>query len=497
MARGIKISQLDEFTNSDGSEYLTAVKAGATKKIKIQNIAVDALSVSYDNTISGISAINVKDAIDEVESIKIDNTEKGSANGIAVLGADSKIISSQIPAIAIVDTFVVANQTEQLALSAQQGDIAIRSDEAKTYVHNGGTAGDMTDWDWMQTPASAVLSVNSQTGVVTGLEEVINRQNAISDDDSKYPSSGAVVDYLNTHIAAASAHHDNLSNGLNIIPNDVTTTGNIKINSDLTSVRLLFGTAGDTTLYRMVANTVATDGSFIAIGGNISVQGTSDAVFGFITHVVGDTSNRWGVRANGLMLWSDGAGGSYDTNLYRDAANVLKTDDTFQAIGFTSNNVASSYTHSTTTKYLVLGPHDIGESADVSIPLLIIEGLAKANQLDGSSVNTGYIPIHLPIGSTITSLTLYGDTDSSTNSEVSGVLRSISTTSGDWSADTILAQCSFNNSATSASDATIVGGTILSNKRYQLTIGIKDTAGAASFYSAVIAYTTSNMSQTV
>lgn len=327
MARGIKISQLDEFTNSDGSEYLTAVKAGATKKIKIQNIAVDALSVSYDNTISGISAINVKDAIDEVESIKIDNTEKGSANGIAVLGADSKIISSQIPAIAIVDTFVVANQTEQLALSAQQGDIAIRSDEAKTYVHNGGTAGNMTDWDWMQTPASAVLSVNSQTGVVTGLEEVINRQNAISDDDSKYPSSGAVVDYLNTHIAAASAHHDNLSNGLNIIPSTVTTTGNIKINSDLTSVKLLFGTAGDTSLYRRSANVLATDGQF-----NInSAASTTTALW---CTVAGSGWGMFNIRADGKLDWGDGTGPA-DVNLYRDAANVLKTDDEMRSgVGF-------------------------------------------------------------------------------------------------------------------------------------------------------------------
>lgn len=94
-------------------------------------------------------------------------SDKGSANGLATLDGTGKIPTSQLPSIALTEVSVVANQTAQLALTAQEGDVAIRTDENKTYIHNGGSAGDMTDWTVMATPTDAVLSVNGFTGSVT------------------------------------------------------------------------------------------------------------------------------------------------------------------------------------------------------------------------------------------------------------------------------------------------------------------------------------------
>lgn len=93
--------------------------------------------------------------------------QKGAANGIATLGADSKIPTAQLPALAITSVFVVADETEQLALVAEEGDVAVRSDENQSYVHNGGTSGTIADWTLLLTPTDSVLSVNGQTGVVT------------------------------------------------------------------------------------------------------------------------------------------------------------------------------------------------------------------------------------------------------------------------------------------------------------------------------------------
>lgn len=94
-------------------------------------------------------------------------SEKGSANGYAPLGADSKIASAYLPAIALTDVFVVASQVDQLALTAEEGDVAIRTDLNKSYIHNGGTAGTMADWSELLTPTDAVLSVNGFTGAVS------------------------------------------------------------------------------------------------------------------------------------------------------------------------------------------------------------------------------------------------------------------------------------------------------------------------------------------
>ena len=59
-----------------------------------------------------------------------------------------------------------ANQSAQLALTTEAGDIVVRTDEKKTYCHNGGTASNMNDFTELQSPTDAVTSVSGATGVV-------------------------------------------------------------------------------------------------------------------------------------------------------------------------------------------------------------------------------------------------------------------------------------------------------------------------------------------
>lgn len=92
---------------------------------------------------------------------------KGVANGYASLGVDGKVPTSQLSLLALTDVFVVASQAAQLALTAEEGDVAVRTDLNKSFIHNGGTSGTMSDWQELLTPTDAVLSVNGQTGAVT------------------------------------------------------------------------------------------------------------------------------------------------------------------------------------------------------------------------------------------------------------------------------------------------------------------------------------------
>jgi hypothetical protein len=94
-------------------------------------------------------------------------SDKASANGVASLDGSGKVPSSQLPAIALSEVFVVSSQSAQLALTAQEGDVVVRTDESKSYIHNGGTAGTMADYTELQTPADAVTSVNGYTGTVS------------------------------------------------------------------------------------------------------------------------------------------------------------------------------------------------------------------------------------------------------------------------------------------------------------------------------------------
>jgi len=93
--------------------------------------------------------------------------QKGIANGVATLGSDARIPTSQLPALAITDTFPVASQAAMLALTAEVGDVAVRTDLNKSFILKTAGASTLANWQELLTPTDAVLSVNGQTGAVS------------------------------------------------------------------------------------------------------------------------------------------------------------------------------------------------------------------------------------------------------------------------------------------------------------------------------------------
>lgn len=94
-------------------------------------------------------------------------TEKNQANGYVGLGSDSKINSAYLPAIAITNTFVVGSQAAMLALTAETGDIAVRTDITKTFILQGSDPTILANWTELLFPTDAVSSVFGRTGPVT------------------------------------------------------------------------------------------------------------------------------------------------------------------------------------------------------------------------------------------------------------------------------------------------------------------------------------------
>ena len=124
---------------------------------------------NVDNTSDANKPIST--ATQNALNLKEDKANKGVANGYASLGADAKLLPSQLPALALVDTYVVASQAAMLALSAKQGDVAIRTDLNKTFILSNNTPTVLVNWKEMLTPADSVSSVNGRVGAVTGLAE--------------------------------------------------------------------------------------------------------------------------------------------------------------------------------------------------------------------------------------------------------------------------------------------------------------------------------------
>jgi hypothetical protein len=153
---------------------------------------------AISNTPSGnLAATDVQTALDELQSDVDDRvllTAVGAANGVASLDAGGKVPSSQLPALALVDVSVVADEAAQLALVAEEGDVAVRTDSEATYIHNGGSAGTMSDWQEITTPTAASLAthISNETGV-HGATSANTASKIVARDGSGNFSAGTIT----------------------------------------------------------------------------------------------------------------------------------------------------------------------------------------------------------------------------------------------------------------------------------------------------------------
>lgn len=92
---------------------------------------------------------------------------KNQANGVAGLDAGGLLSTSVLPPLAITNVSVVATQVAMLALTAQQGDVAIRTDLNKSFILATSSPSTLADWKELLTPTDAVSSVDGLTGAVS------------------------------------------------------------------------------------------------------------------------------------------------------------------------------------------------------------------------------------------------------------------------------------------------------------------------------------------
>lgn len=137
----------------------------------IDNTADPTKQIDFDA--SGITASNVRTIIMPDADVNLgqvntalQTSQLGAASGVASLNASGKLTASQVPGIAITSTFVVVSEVAQLALTVEEGDVAVRTDENKTYIALNADNADMGDWQELLTPTDAVTSVNGATGIV-------------------------------------------------------------------------------------------------------------------------------------------------------------------------------------------------------------------------------------------------------------------------------------------------------------------------------------------
>jgi hypothetical protein len=152
---------------------------------------------------------------------QVKRSEMAVANGIATLGSDGKIPSSQLNPLAITSVFTASTQASQLALTAEEGDICVRTDLNKSFIHNTGVAGTMADWTELLTPTDAVVSVNGYTGAVSLTKSDISLGNVDNTSDTNKPVSTAQQSALDLKVDKVT--------GKGLSTNDFTTSEQTKL----------------------------------------------------------------------------------------------------------------------------------------------------------------------------------------------------------------------------------------------------------------------------
>ena len=184
-----------DIVSFDGSQNVTltsvlstisGLTAGTYPKVTVDKKGRVVGGMNLDsNDIPNIS----KDKVTGLGTAASLNTGTSSGN-VVVVGSDGKISSDIIPSIAITDTFVVDSESAMLELSAQVGDVAVRTDLGKTYILKSSPATSINNWQVILTPASPVTSVNSKTGNVVLTASDVGAESALKNSTAK----GSIVD---------------------------------------------------------------------------------------------------------------------------------------------------------------------------------------------------------------------------------------------------------------------------------------------------------------
>ena len=284
------------------SSALGGIKIGYTDNGKNYAVELDADLEAYVNVPWTDTTYTLPTASSStLGGVKVGSNLTIDGNGVLNVGA-----------IALTTVQTAANQTAHLNLTAQEGDIVVRSDENKSYVHNGGTAGTMADYTLLLTPTDAVLSVTTTDGTyidltpnsaATGAINVTADLSAVdgtSDTTTRFLSKDNTWD-VPSYTTETYTQHENISAASSSDNSGRTYIQDITLDSNghVTGITSATETVTDTNTFR----TVEVDGSAIGAtetldlvaGNNITLTESN----GEVTIDATDTNTTYSVMGSG------------------------------------------------------------------------------------------------------------------------------------------------------------------------------------------------------
>ncbi len=283
--------------------------------------------------LSSLDQINGTAVLDSGRKIAIARLPQG-ANGVAVLDGSGLIPTGNLPPLAINEITVVATEAAMLALTAQRGDVAVRSDTGKTYILSADTPTVLNAWKEILA-AGQVTAVNGQSGVVSlGVSDITGLVSALSGKSDTthahsgvYEANGAVA----THAAVTTSVHG-ISNTANLVYTSDSRLTDSRTPTAHASTHAVAGSDPITIAESQVTN-LTTDLS--DLGTRISTLETTGGTTGSSTYAL--VRNATGsTLTKGTVVYTSGSNGDHV-----QVSKALATSDATSArtLGFVSANI--------------------------------------------------------------------------------------------------------------------------------------------------------------
>lgn len=177
---------------SSASDAISAELSSSQNAAEAAQSAAEAESAAqavFDGSIhapAGESLTSLPDATSRANTFPVfggtGDVSVKTLSSIATLDSNGKLPVSVLPAIAITDTFVVSSEAAMLALNAETGDVAKRTDLGYSFILSADPASSLSNWVQLNDDVLAQLSQSTgaaeigavDNGSPTNVQEALN-----------------------------------------------------------------------------------------------------------------------------------------------------------------------------------------------------------------------------------------------------------------------------------------------------------------------------------
>lgn len=359
-------------TLSGGSTFTAITTASSNSTGHLTG--VNTQTYTLPDTATGLEAIDSSnDAIIRLVRTGTDDDVKLEAGANITLNVNEANDTIEIVASGFGNVYEAASESAQLALTTSQGDIVIRTDESKTYIDNGGTAGTMADYTELQ--FSGIQNIS-----LTAADEIELSRTSLTQTNNNLTIGHLDVTRTNT----TSTDNNNSAEGTFTVIDSITSNARGHI-TGVNTKTVTFPPDSDTQLSTEQVQDII--GGMVSGNTETRIDVTYDDTNGKLDFVVDDMNYT-------LPLAADGTRGGVQIGYTENGKNYpveLSNEKMFVNVPWANDDVDVNVSN-LETRLGQIGNTSIGSSGStITIPNLTVTGTQTINNVEVVSTSSGVV----------------------------------------------------------------------------------------------------------